>query len=194
MVRQGGRMRAEEESRTTTGLRMVNWAASQVDTESTLLRIGHEPRPLSMSGAPYATGLPLVSNGTLGVDAIRLPAGSGFAPHTHPGHHILIAIAGKGAITYDGKIYGTVAGQVYLVEGAVPHAVGAITDHVLLAVGSPHKSVDALDRMTSVAYDEVLAPDGDLHCLICDIRSWPTKRVHELGCPHCPCTTCVGLV
>lgn len=138
-----------------------------------------------------ATGDPLVSNGHLGVDMIRVPAGGGFAPHTHPGDHLLIVVGGRGTITYDGKIYPTSAGQVYLVEGDVPHAVGAVTDHTILAVGAPHRPVDAADRMTLTAYDAVSADLGTLTCLECDVTGKPDELA-DLGCPHAPCRPGTG--
>lgn len=144
-------------------------------------------RPVPMYGTK-ATGQPMVSNGHLGVDLIRVPAGEGFAPHTHPGDHLLIAIRGEGTVTVDGRIYQTRAGQVYMVEGAVPHAVGAITDHVLLAVGAPHRPIDAADRMTLTDYDAVAATiSGDVTCLVCNGQ--PTGTLDQLraaGCPHAP--------
>ena len=139
-----------------------------------------------------ATGQPLVTNGEIGADLIRLAAGSGFAPHTHPGHHILTVVGGTGTITYDGRVYQTEAGQTYLIEGAVPHAVGAITDHVLIAVGSPHKAIDAHDRMAPVPYEEVIAETGDLTCMICQTSVRAPKRLHAARCPHCPCLECVA--
>jgi hypothetical protein len=77
-----------------------------------------------------------------------------------------------------------------MVEGAVPHAVGAITDHVILAVGAPHKAVDSTERMTPVDYEAVTAEIETLHCLICDIEATCPERVHDYGCPHCPCADC----
>jgi quercetin dioxygenase-like cupin family protein len=173
-------------------LDIVEWAEASSDLDSTNLRVGHFARPVSMHGADGATGEALVSNGAIGADVIRVAAGKGFAPHTHPGHHLLIVIAGKGTITYDGVVYPTRAGQIYLVEGLVPHAVGAITDHVILAAGSPHKAVDAVDRMALVDYEEVVSEIGDLHCLICDIVAPAPTRLHDVQCPHCPCPECVG--
>lgn len=173
-------------------LRIVDWATASAGEEATVLEVGHHARPVTMHGADGATGESLVSNGALGADIIRLGAGKGFAPHTHPGHHLLIVLAGEGTITYDGVVYPTRAGQIYLVEGLVPHAVGAVTDHVILAAGSPHKAVDAEDRMALVDYEEVVSPVGDLHCLICDQVAPSPLRLHDLGCPHCPCHDCVG--
>ena len=37
----------------------------------------------------------------------------------------------------------TNAGTIYVVKGGVPHAVSAITDHMILACGAPHKPVDS---------------------------------------------------
>ena len=55
-------------------------------------------RPIRMAHS-NATGEPLLSNGSLGADIIRLAAGDGFVPHTHPGDHLLIVLAGQGTIT-----------------------------------------------------------------------------------------------
>ncbi len=168
---------------------IARWARADIGEEVTSLDIAHTPQPIAMHGAD-ATGLGLVSNQTIGADLIRLPRGAGFPPHTHPGHHVLVVVAGKGTITYGGRIYPTEAGEIYLVEGEVSHAVGAITDHVILAVGAPHMPVDSHRRMAVVPYQEVLSEVGDLHCLICDRRSSLPLRLHDLGCPHCPCHDC----
>ena len=170
-------------------LSIVRWAPATVGPDETVLRIPHDRRPVPMHGAA-ATGLGLVSNGTIGADVIRLPAGAGFPPHTHPGHHVLAVLAGHGTITYNGRVHPTEAGEIYLVEGAVSHAVGAITDHVILAVGAPHMPVDSDARMAVVEYGEVLSRIGDLECLICDRRSSLPAYLHNAGCPHCPCHAC----
>lgn len=168
---------------------IMRWAQSSSDEHGTSLFISHQPRRALVHGA-NATGESLVSNGTIGADILRLPAGAGFPPHTHVGHHVLAVLAGRGTITYGGRVHPTEAGQIYLVEGAVSHAVGAITDHVILAVGAPHKPVDSTTRMTVVDYSEVLSPIGELTCLICDLSSRPPQRLHDLGCLHCPCHAC----
>jgi quercetin dioxygenase-like cupin family protein len=170
-------------------LSIVRWADAVIGEQDTCLHIPHGPRPVRMHGA-QSTGLGLVSNGIIGADVIRLPAGAGFPPHTHPGHHLLIVLGGRGTITYNGRVHATEAGQIYLVEGAVSHAVGAITDHVILATGAPHMPVDSDKRMQVVVYEEVLSPIGDLNCLICDRTSEPPAYLHDVGCDHCPCQKC----
>jgi hypothetical protein len=75
----------------------------------------------------------------------------------------------------------------------VPHAVGAITDHVIVAVGSPHARLDAHDRMTPVAYEAVVSDAHSLSCLICELEAMHPRRLHELGCPHCPCRDCISI-
>lgn len=172
-------------------LEIVTWAESKVAEDHTSLTVDHGALPVDVHGAD-ATGSALVSNGEIGADLIRLPAGAGFAPHTHPGHHVLTVVAGTGTITYDGRVYETQSGQTYLIEGEVPHAVGAITDHLIIAVGSPHKKIDADDRMEPVPYEEVIADTGDLTCLICDLSAVAPGRLHTAGCSHCPCLECVG--
>ncbi|MFE0045190.1 cupin domain-containing protein [Streptomyces albireticuli] len=170
-------------------LSIVRWADATIGDTATSLHIPHGERPVPMHGAA-ASGLGLVSNGTIGADIIRLPAGAGFPPHTHPGHHVLAVLGGEGTITYNGRVHRTGAGEIYLVEGAVSHAVGAITDHVILAIGAPHMPVDSDRRMEVVAYEEVLSEIGGLHCLICDSKSQPPDYLHDVGCAHCPCQSC----
>ncbi len=178
---------------TTSGLRIVSWAkpgGSAIDgTQQLLVDLGARSVPLEHSPA---TGQALASNGQLGIDLIRVEAGRGFQPHTHPGDHVLIVVGGDGTITYDGVVYPTSPGDLYMIDGNVPHAVGARTDHVILAVGSPHRPIDAPDRMTPVEYDEVLSDLGDLRCLICDVESTFPTMLHDVDCPHCPCAECAS--
>lgn len=157
------------------------------------LLVGVGARKVPMKGSA-ATGTPLVSNGNLGVDVVRVPAGKGFEPHTHPGDHILVVVGGQGTITYDGKVYPTQAGEVYMIDGSVPHGVGARTDHVILAVGAPHKPVGSDERMAPVEYAAVASATGTLQCLICErepVAEHP-RMLHDEGCPHCPCRACVS--
>jgi quercetin dioxygenase-like cupin family protein len=173
-------------------LKIVKWAddaGHDGQRHSQLLSVSTRARKCKMAHS-HATGEGTVSNGYLGADVIHVHAGQGFVPHTHPGDHLLIVIGGRGTITYGGKIYPTEAGQIYMIDGEVPHAVGAITDHVILAVGSPHRPVDSEDRMRPVAYEAVTAQVNELHCLICDIRAKLPLRLHDRGCPHCPCDCC----
>jgi quercetin dioxygenase-like cupin family protein len=172
-------------TRSDGSLILSQWADGVEFAGRRWLEVGTGERSHAMSGTT-ATGEPLVSNGHLGVDLIRVPAGGGFAPHTHVGDHLLIIVAGTGTVAYEGRIYRTQPGQVYLVEGAKPHAVGAVTDHVLLAVGTPHRAVDATDRQTVVAYEAVAAKLGDLHCELCGVSAVLPQTLHDAGCPHCP--------
>jgi len=171
------------------GLRIARWGTDLGLDVKQHLAIAMGPRPVSLSNSA-ASGEALVSNGAIGADIIRLAAGDGFAAHTHPGDHLLLVLGGQGTITIDGTVHPTQAGEIYIVSGSVPHAVGAITDHVLLSVGTPHRAIDAPDRMTLVAYDEVLSELNQLHCLVCDARATAPERLHNVGCPHCPCSGC----
>lgn len=173
-----------------SSLKIVEWASDlgTIDGQQTLgIDLGIRPSRMRHS---KGTGEGLVSNGYLGADIIRLAAGDGFVPHTHPGDHLLIVIGGQGTITFGGKIYPTRAGQSYIIEGKVPHAVGAMTDHVILAVGAPHMPVDSVERMIPVGYQEVATELNELHCLLCDkIATYP-RHLHDLECSHCPCIDC----
>lgn len=169
-------------------LHLVTWGyPGGVSDDIQYIAVHLGPRPSTMAHS-VATGQALVSNGHLGADIIRLAAGEAFAPHTHPGDHLLIVIGGHGTITYRGEIHLTKPGQIYMVEGLEPHAVGAITDHVILAIGCPHKPVGDPDRMKIVEYQEILAEVGSLHCLICDKVATYPERLVDLGCPHDPST------
>lgn len=170
-------------------LLIARWALADVADDKTSLAVGHEERPVRMHGAD-ATGLGLVTNQLIGADVLRLPTGAGFPPHTHPGHHVLVIVGGRGTITYAGRVYPTEAGEIYLVAGSVAHAVGAISDHVILAIGAPHMPVDSHERMAVVPYQEMLSEVGDLHCLICDCRTSPPHMLHDTDCSHCPCQLC----
>lgn len=172
-------------------LRLVTWSEAFIhDGMTNLILDGLEVGPQKMAHAHGATGTPLVSNGHLGVDLIHVQADHGFEPHTHPGDHLLIPVAGQGTITYDGRIYPTRAGQVYMIEGKIPHAVGAITDHKILAVGAPHRPVGSPDRMKPVEYREIVSHTSTLHCLICDVKAHFPDVPHTKGCTHCPCHEC----
>lgn len=168
-------------------LRMPRWAIASpvLGFQRLAVPTGERPTPMRHTDA---TGQGLVTNGHLGVDVIRVAAGQGFIPHTHPGDHLLIVVAGKGTVTFEGRIYPTMPGTVYMIEGAVPHGVGAIDDHVILAVGAPHKAVDSVERMTPVEYESVLAPlTGTLECLLCHLRADPAgPNLRDQGCTHDP--------
>ncbi|MBG0794464.1 cupin domain-containing protein [Methylocystis sp. H62] len=177
------------------GVKLARWAEDLgIDPMSGRqhLAINLGPRPLHMAHTT-ATGAGLISNAFLGADVMRLAAGEGFVPHTHPGDHLIITVGGHGTFAYDGKIYPISAGQAFLIEGKVPHAVAAITDLVILAIGSPHMRVDAPDRMTPVEYKAVTSYMDKMYCLICKKVAVYPNLLHQVGCPHCLCRQCIPL-
>lgn len=174
-------------------LHIATWAKNSIGAGRTELHVDHDELTVPMHGTAAASGRELATNGEIGADLIRLPAGQGFVPHTHPGHHVLTVVAGVGTITYGGRIHETQAGQTFLIEGEVPHAVGAITDHLIVAVGAPHKRIDSTDRMTPVPYEEIIADGAELTCMICDKTAGAPRYLHSADCPHCPCRECAGM-
>src|SRR5262245_9945599 len=80
-----------------------------------------EHQGVAVHGAP-AVGLPLHSNGHLGADMLFVKAGDQFPVHTHPGDHLLYCIAGEGTITVDKVTHKIYPGDIYMVDGMVPHA------------------------------------------------------------------------
>jgi quercetin dioxygenase-like cupin family protein len=109
---------------------------------------------IPVHGAP-ALGVPLHTNGHLGADLLYVAAGDRFPIHTHPGDHLLLCVAGAGTITIGQVTYKVTPGDIYMVDGQVPHAVGAAGDqpHVLVAIGAPHKPVQSPERMALVDWD-----------------------------------------
>lgn len=89
-------------------------------------------------------------DGNLAVDMLVVPPGAGFPVHVHAGHHLLLCIAGPGTFSLAGEIYDVNPGDLSMIEGHVPHAVGNPYEqaHVLLAFGAPPRELDADDRMT----------------------------------------------
>jgi quercetin dioxygenase-like cupin family protein len=171
----------------TAPLVLCDWAADAgIANQAQHLNIDMSPGPVAVLKTRAATGRSLVSNGYLGADLLHVPAGEGFAPHTHKGDHLLFVVGGRGTITVAGLIMETSPGQVYMIEGAVPHAVGAITDHVILAVGAPHQPLDSEDRQQLTEYAALLTRFGSITCTICDVASGNGDDLEELGCVHSP--------
>ena len=83
-------------------------------------------------------GEKLLTNGQLGVDLLVVPPGAGFPVHVHQGHHLLLVIAGRGTFSLDHEIHEVAPGDLSMIEGMVPHAVGNPFDqpHCLLAIGA----------------------------------------------------------
>lgn len=189
MITHGAPNRMPGDAWRERGLTIVRWATDAGVDGAQLLGIALGERPIPVPGST-ATGEALVGNGNLGADIIRLAAGQGFAPHTHAGDHLIIVVGGQGTITYGGSVYPTRAGEIFLIAGNIPHAVGAITDHVILAIGSPHGAVDAPDRMTPAAYQAILTELDELRCAVCQVVARLPQRLHDVGCPHCPCGAC----
>lgn len=176
---------ANESSRAPVHL--TQWArdGGAVGREQTLI-VDVVPGPLPIAKTQVASGSGLVSNGYLGADVIYLPAGGGFTPHTHRGDHLLLVIGGRGSVTVAGEIVETSPGDIYLVDGMRPHAVGAITDHLLLSVGVWHNPIDSSHRQETVDFDSLLSADGSIHCQVCGAVAGGEIELREGGCAHGP--------
>lgn len=126
------------------GLRIINLRAAIADVHANGVQV---------HGAD-AIGLGLHSNGMLGADILSVPPDTAFPVHTHPGDHLLLCLEGTGTISVDGITYKVTPGDLYMVDGMIPHAVGAGPGgHVLVAIGSPHKPIDSPERMTFTDWD-----------------------------------------
>lgn len=98
--------------------------------------------------ASEGRGLALVKRGAFGADLIRFAPGTGVGEHTHPGDHVLIVTAGTGWVDYDGEPYRLEPGTIYLVPGAVRHAIRAETELSIVSVANDHRDVDSPERLS----------------------------------------------
>ena len=103
-------------------------------------------------GRSGVSGLPsaLNTHHVMGIDLLDMEPGAAFPLHTHPGAHILYVLEGEGSVTIDGQTFVTRPGDCYFIPGLLPHAVGAIQHHRLLAIGFPHKELEDPYRMDVV--------------------------------------------
>lgn len=83
----------------------------------------------------------------IGIDLIEMLPGTAFPTHTHPGAHLIFVVKGKGTVTIHKQTYLTRPGDCYFVPADVPHAVGAVEHHQILAIGFPHKPLSDPERM-----------------------------------------------
>lgn len=87
----------------------------------------------------------------VGADRIVMQPGSAFPLHTHEGDHVLYVLDGVGVLHIDGVDHRLREGDAIYVPAEYPHGVKTYTQasgpFAFLAVGLPHKSVDATDRM-----------------------------------------------
>jgi quercetin dioxygenase-like cupin family protein len=101
-------------------------------------------------------GTALFTNDVLGADLLNIPPGARFPLHVHPGHHLLYCVAGAGTFTIGDVTHDVFPGDLFMVEGNVPHAVGSgpRDHHVILAIGSPHTHLGSPNRMTVLLEDD----------------------------------------
>jgi quercetin dioxygenase-like cupin family protein len=99
-----------------------------------------------------------------GADRIEMEPGTAFPLHTHEGDHILYVERGRGYVHVNGVDHRVGAGDTIFVPAHYPH--GVQTDpaceepFVFLAVGYPHRHVQARDRMTLVEDSGEAQPSG----------------------------------
>lgn len=138
-----------------------------------------------------ARALPLhrSEDGVLGSDVLWVPPSHSFPVHVHPGHHLLLCMAGEGSISVAGETYIVHPGDLYMVPGDIPHAVGATeAGHMLLSIGSPHKPVDSPERMVPTDWNgtRVMVPvhaDGGPMCF-CGVGEQRPAEDHRPPCPR----------
>ena len=92
-----------------------------------------------------------------GADLIEIRQGNAFPIHQHPGDHILYVIQGSGLVYADGTDHPVAAGDTIFIPAEHPHGVttpaAAGAPLVILAVGHPHRRLDARDRERAIKPD-----------------------------------------
>jgi mannose-6-phosphate isomerase-like protein (cupin superfamily) len=57
---------------------------------------------------------------------------------------------GKGILTYKNEQHPMYEGMIYLIPSNIPHAIEAVTELILVAVGNDHRPADSPDRLDIV--------------------------------------------
>lgn len=95
----------------------------------------------------------------LGIDLIEMEPGAAFPLHTHEGDHILYILAGHGYVHVDGVDHPAAAGDTVFIPAAYAHGVKtdphARERFQFLAVGYPHRHLEASDRMALVSGPDI---------------------------------------
>jgi quercetin dioxygenase-like cupin family protein len=90
----------------------------------------------------------------LGIDLIEMEPGAAFPLHVHAGDHILFILAGRGYVHVDGIDHPVHPGDTLFIPAAYPHGVktdpSSSDRFVFLAMGYPHRHLEATDRMRLV--------------------------------------------
>lgn len=97
-------------------------------------------------GELTAAGMPI------GADLIEMQPGAAFAPHEHPGDHILYFISGRGRVLIDESWHDVSGGSLIFIAAEHPHAVqGPPAEDgeplLIVSIGHPHTHVNAKNRM-----------------------------------------------
>ncbi|MEZ4103943.1 MAG: cupin domain-containing protein [Candidatus Paceibacterota bacterium] len=113
-------------------------------------------QPIKMAKSD-ATALPLLFDGSgekpFGASLIRFTSGEKVDLHTHIGSHILIVTYGQGLLTYFSKEIKLGAGMMYLIPSEVPHAIRALSELVIIAVGNDFRAEGSENRLNLVRED-----------------------------------------
>ncbi len=119
------------------------------------LIIDERERSLKMINS-FGTASPLFTYEGFGADIIRFSAGEGVQNHIHEGDHILFTLLGEGYVIYENVPHKLTPGVCYFVKGSAAHAIKAVSNLVLIAVGNNHYPADSEKRMSPVPYDSSL--------------------------------------
>ncbi|USN87389.1 MAG: cupin domain-containing protein [Candidatus Nomurabacteria bacterium] len=89
-----------------------------------------------------------------GASLIRFAAGEKVGLHTHVGSHILVVTYGLGILTYLDTKIDLKAGLIYLIPSNVPHAIDALSELVIIAIGNDFRAEGSKSRLTLVGEDD----------------------------------------
>jgi quercetin dioxygenase-like cupin family protein len=133
----------------------MNFLATNLDDQDWVSLRDETGRELAGIRGKRGVAAPNAEGRELGIDLIEMEPGAAFPLHTHEGDHILYILTGHGYVHVDGVDHPARAGDTLFIPAAYPH--GVKTDptfprrFVFLAVGYPHRHLEATDRMTLVS-------------------------------------------
>ncbi len=134
-----------------TQLQFTEWAKFDAEKDALVSFSGELPIQMAHSDG---TAKPLILDEStasmFGADIIRFAAGKGVGLHKHIGAHILMVTKGTGVLTYEETKHDMYEGMIYLVPSNIPHAINAITELVLIAIGNDHRAADSNERLEIV--------------------------------------------